>query len=853
MASQLQTRPPRGAGQLQALLLLSLVALCPRPLDAQDPALGYRPLADRILVESSDHWLAWSAATGSRTVDERGIVRPRFLRRETNAIVNAEQDTLLATISMARSGESSAANVLDGDMDTWWEPETDLPIENWGLEIDLGRAVVARRIVLRFADEGRGDPFLKFRVLLSDGLRSPGAQGRLQFVRAGLVTQPNKDQRQFTFDLKTQKKAPGGMEGAVVQFVRIDVLDTDGQHAAEVSAEGYRSLSADERGAIDFVLLTAAGREITVTQAVYDRLTSDEQGPVRYFRRERPRLAEVEVEALGENIVAITQSEKEKAPSQGRFDFLLFRTLTDGLFSSSMEVPAYDPVADEDQVETDLGAKYWLDRIRLLSPDNPPFAYQVRLSDGAADPSGKLIWTSLEERQNLERYLHMEERFPLQEVRFIELRHLTVDKSRRARGKLSELQAYGSGYVSEVTLTSPFILLDSPRIFSRLTWEGELPPGTRVDVRTRTGDKVTLQPHYFSGFLVNAREISRELWEKIPESTRPPPVIEEVTGPDWSNWSDPYDDFGEPFKSPSPRPLVRVQVKLVSGEPMRAASISRLQLHSDPPLADAVLAEISPIWGVEPGVVQEFTLFIRPLFAVGNPGFDRLRLRSASSAPIELISVRAGTDTQLDRGTARSVWPGTLAAEMSDEGDISLMFPEAVRAGPRIRAEPVYELRFRTKVFLQSTAFGVELENSRRPRLIQEARSGNATQWVASQSLVVISDLQSSSLIEGISVVPPVVTPNGDGVNDETTIRFSVFHLQTAKTLRVEIYDLAGRRRRDLSVVRSRPSGEHRIVWNGRDNAGVRVPPGIYLARIRLALDRDNRETRTTQMIHVAY
>ena len=838
---------------LLALVLLNVAALGPQSLAAQDGEPGYRPLFDRILVESSEHWRAWSAATGSRIVDERGTVMPRLLRRDTNAIVNAEQDTLLARISGARSGRESAANVLDGDMDTYWEPDTDVPIEDWGLEIDLGRAVVARRIVLHFAQEGRGDPFLKFRVLVSDGLRTSGREGRLEFFRAGLVTQPNKNLRVFTFDLATQKKAPGGTEGAVVQYVRIDVLDTDGPHAAEVSPEEYRNLTDDERGAIDYVLLTAAGREITVTQEVYQRLPGEEQGPIRYFRRERPRLSEVEVQALGENIVAITQSEKEKVSSQGRFAFLLFRTLTDGLFSSSMDVPAYDPVADEGQVEIDLGAKYWLDRIRLLSPDNPPFAYQLRISDGVADPRGELIWTSLVERQNLSRYLHMEEEFPLREVRFIEVRHLTVDKTRRARGKLSEIQAFGAGYVSSVTMTSPFISLDNPRTFSRLTWEGEVPPGTRIDVRTRTGDRVTLVPHYFTGFLVNAREISRELWEKIPESTRPPPVIEEVTGPDWSNWSDPYERSGEPFKSPSPRPLIRVQVRLISHEPMRAASIRRLELYSDPPLVDAVLAEMSPVWGIEPGVEQEFALFIRPLFAAGNPGFDRLRLRSASSAPMELISVRAGTDAQLEIGTARAVWPGVLAVEVSDEGDLSLTFPEAVKFDPRTRGETVYELKFRTKVFLQSTAFGVELGNSSRPQLVQQARSGNATQRVASQSLLVISDLRSNSLLEGVSIDPPAMTPNGDGINDETTIRFSIFHLQTAKTLRVGIYDLAGRRRRDLSTGRSRPSGEHRIRWDGRDDAGELVPPGMYLARIRLALDRGNRDAQTTRLIHVVY
>ena len=52
---------------------------------------------------------------------------------------------------------------------------------------------------------------------------------------------------------------------------------------------------------------------------------------------------------------------------------------------------------------------------------------------------------------------------------------------------------------------------------------------------------------------------------------------------------------------------------------------------------------------------REFTLYVRPQFALGNPGFDLLRLRSSSDVPIELVSVRSGTDAVLRLGGGQTL------------------------------------------------------------------------------------------------------------------------------------------------------------------------------------------------------
>ena len=105
----------------------------------------------------------------------------------------------------------------------------------------------------------------------------------------------------------------------------------------------------------------------------------------------------------------------------------------------------YDRLRDENQVQIDLGAKYWLDRIRLLSPGEPPPAYQLRIADGSLNPDGELVWRLFDERLNREARLQVEESFPVQEVRYIDLRRLAFAAGDNEKGQISEIQAYGEG------------------------------------------------------------------------------------------------------------------------------------------------------------------------------------------------------------------------------------------------------------------------------------------------------------------------------------------------------------------------------------------------------------------------
>lgn len=77
----------------------------------------------------------------------------------------------------------------------------------------------------------------------------------------------------------------------------------------------------------------------------------------------------------------------------------------------------------------------------------------------------------------------------------------------------------------------------------------------------------------------------------------------------------------------------------------------------------------------------------------------------------------------------------------------------------------------------------------------------------------------------------PILRVAPNPFRDATTIVWDVPGIQTSGELR--ILDVAGRlvATREVSVVPSEPSGRLSVSWNGRDDAGRAVPPGIYFFR----------------------
>ena len=75
-----------------------------------------------------------------------------------------------------------------------------------------------------------------------------------------------------------------------------------------------------------------------------------------------------------------------------------------------------------------------------------------------------------------------------------------------------------------------------------------------------------------------------------------------------------------------------------------------------------------------------------------------------------------------------------------------------------------------------------------------------------------------------------------DGVNDGVTISFKVFQMVGSAPLRVRLYNLSGTlvREEDLGAIES---GEYSLEWDGTNEEGQFVSPGVYLYRVLLEGD----------------
>ena len=567
---------------------------------------GYRLTADAIRVDRSEHWREWIFQNDVvRTLNERadstGLfllsddgVQPRLVAQVANAALAAGQFSYLDAVrtdgktvrggATALSNDRIAARLIDGDLDTFWEPAAaDFSAEglrNWELLVDLGRLAFVDSITVSFP---AGDAPKAFSLLVSLGEPFPFPDGNsLSFSLVaetkatdlappgadGLVRQsyPIVPLLRADFNLDGQPD----LRGSFLQYIRLKITESDLERHRFVG-EGdagfgtYQALSPERRGAVVHQRLTAGGFLIEIDEDTYfNDMPEAQRGPIRYFEREVPRVAEIQVWTKGDNLALNPRQRAGDSYEIGGRGTP--NQATDGLYQTEWTAWGYDPTIVRGTMWLDLGATFWIDGLYVVTRrqrNNTAFSgHGFLVSDGTQvkpvqlataedfdQLEEALLWHDIisedkfDNRQS--RVLMFGEEFAPRKIRFMQIRNLLGGVGGDG-GRLAEMQLYGVGYPVDISLHSPPIRLTDARgnfvrkTLPRIAWSADAVvqdedpltgqiveriepldqhPEIRLDIQTRTSDHTDTNFTYFEvveiGGTEERSEVSKEAYDAL--------------------------------------------------------------------------------------------------------------------------------------------------------------------------------------------------------------------------------------------------------------------------------------------------------------------------------------------------
>ena len=832
---------------------------------------GHRVSGNQVVINGRNHWQNWEFAPGTLTISPAGAVRARRIQKNTNAVFDIvdylrfnppaslgdkePEEIVLADAVKGGSNVADVVNLLDGDITTYWQPDPpsadrDLASQ-WWFVIDLGRVVFAKELVVRFVEEGMGDPFLLFEVLISDGLKPARLQNSENpaFKTVLRTLSKNKSQRVFTVDLTNQEPT---VQAAAVRFVQILVTDTDGMLGTEVAADEYETLSDETRGAIQYFKRQPDGREVPVDQDLYDILDEERRGSIRYFRRELPRLAELEVRNEGDELTAGILARGGVISTNAKQPLALTKFIDGDLATFNRIFYGVSTAVADPELELvfDLGSFYWVDTFRLIYNGGLFPSYRMDFSDGTLAPDGSLQWTTKASLGSRPSSRFEGEAFEPIKARFGRFQW-TLNAIGARTADISELQFYGEGFQPEVSLRSDLIRLGGSRNLLSIEWDADTPPGTQVLIQTRTGNELGEILHYFHK---DGTEVTEAAYNKLLSLFKGDPVAEQVAGSDWSNWSEPYEDpAGSPITSPSPREFLTVQATLLSEDPEISPTLRSVRLNFANPVAQRLLGEIGPFEVDELGVQRPFSLYVRPEFDRRDPGFDELLVMVPSNMELNMVGLYGGRVADFDSETGPSALTGVEVIPTSRDS-LHVRFDAIQPNG----STEVLRLDFETSLFVTGAVLQAALRNSSTDGggAWQRIDPGEALTQVVGNTTTIVAAVEHNALLTDVAVLPEAFSPNGDGINDRTVFAFNVVRVGDDSPVAAAIYDLGGRQIRRLTQERPFSTGPYEVEWDGRDDGGRMVPPGLYLVELSVDTDIEGAQVKDAHVLRavsVAY
>ena len=277
--------------------------------------------------------------------------------------------------------------------------------------------------------------------------------------------------------------------------------------------------------------------------------------------------------------------------------------------------------------------------------------------------------------------------------------------------KWAEMMMFSPGHPAEVTLRSGFIDLGQevgdgrPKVIKSLNWEGDLPAGTQLRLRSRSGN--TLGEEYIFHDRTGA-VVTEAKWSSAPTVLRGEVDTTVVIGADWGGWSNFYQFSGEPFKSESPRRFIQLEMILSTDSPRQAPSVESLSIEFEDALVEAAVGQVLPRRAV-PNQETRFTYTLWPRSDESGQGFDLMRF--ALPGPL----ANSGVDVQVRVGGE-----AVASQVLSVTGDSLL-----VGLAEQVQNDSV-QVGFSARVLQNAAVFSLDLGTRDRARVVAVGRAGPA-------------------------------------------------------------------------------------------------------------------------------
>ncbi|WP_072263440.1 discoidin domain-containing protein [Candidatus Kryptobacter tengchongensis] len=374
-------------------------------------------------------------------------------------------------------------------------------------------------------------------------------------------------------------------------------------------------------------------------------------------------------------------------------------------------------------------------------------------------------------------------------ARFVKISFDVVD--RFSSTVIAEIEVYGVGYLSSGEYYSKVIDVGQPVNWGWAEWEAELPEGTGITFQFRTGSS---------------------------------PSVNDT----WSQWSPEISSF-EVLKVTEPRRYIQFKVNL-STSSTETPILKRLSIFYHKKLvAKSITLEVEP--SVVPILKRtEITCNFDVEVDDNSLGIDTLIIFTPSPANVESVTLNGNP-------VAYSV--------ISSPEYVKIAFQQPINSSSRISVKLSLTLYLDINEFPSVVISKMTASN---PQFVDTRKRGNLNSWT-----VLTTDVPEKLIVD-LQINPNPFSPNGDGLNDKTQISFFLANLLVERNLKIQIFDLTGRLIKTIFDGQSKAFAyisSNSFTWDGRDENGRLVRPGVYL--LRVAINADTGVESVFKTITVVY